>query len=368
MIKGSNSAIRAAQVVRPAAGGIRKHVSLLSAGLNRDRFAPAVYAPADFTLEAIAQDIPTHCIDIGAHTNAAADLRAINELTKQLRGKVDVVHAHGLRAAFIGVLASKRAGIPSLFTAHNLVPPMGKLPRVLLRVIGKTTRRILAVSQAVADTLIAAGLPPEKIIVVPNGISVTAFDLPDTTDVCKEFEIPVHAPLVVGIGRLSPEKGFDILVSAFTSVLSVLPNSHLLIAGDGPEAKSLSTLAANLGSACHLPGRVENPIPYLIAADIVAVPSRQEGQGIVALEAMAARKPVIAANVGGLVETIIPDITGLLVAPENPVELASALTVLLQNPERCREMGVQARSRVEQHYTLERMIENIEAIYITMAG
>lgn len=368
MTNSENSVICVAQVVRPAEGGIRRHVSQLVAGLDGKRFALVVYAPADFSLEAAAQAVPIHTIAIGARTNVAADLSAIRDLTKQLRGRVDVVHAHGLRAAFIGVLAAKRAGIPSLFTAHNLVPPMGRLPRILLRIIGKTTQRILAVSQAVANSLIAAGLPTDKIIVISNGIDVTAFDLLDTSDIRKEFEIPAHAPIVVGIGRLSPEKGFDILVSAFSSVLSVLPNAHLLIAGDGPEAKSLHALAAKLGSACHLLGRAENPIPLLNAADIVAIPSRQEGQGIVALEAMAARKPVIAANVGGLAETIVPDVTGLLVPPENLVKLASALTVLLQNPERCREMGVQARLRVEQHYTLERMINNIEAIYTSTTG
>lgn len=366
MTSGRNSAIRVAQVVRPAEGGIRKHVSLLTAGLNRERFASAVYAPADFTLDAAAQDVPQHVIAISARTNISADLRAISDLTKQLRGSVNLVHAHGLRAALIGVLAAKRAGIPSLFTAHNLVPPTGRLQRVLLRVIGQSTRRILAVSQAVAKSLIAGGLPNTKIHVVPNGISVAAFDTPDTIKVRNDFNIPTNAPLVVGIGRLSPEKGLDLLITAMADVLSVLPDACLLLAGDGPERESLRALARQIDGACYFPGKVENPIPFLKTAAIVAVPSRQEGQGIVALEAMAASKPVVAANVGGLAETIVPNVTGLLVPPENPTELADALISLLQNSSRRDEMGIQGRLRVEQHYTLERMINNIETIYQTI--
>ncbi len=365
-MNGRNSVIRVAQVVRPAEGGIRKHVSLLTAGLDREHFSPSIYAPADFTLDAAAQPIKQHIVAISAKTNISEDLRAINDLTKQLRGNADLVHAHGLRAALIGVLAAKRAGVPSLFTAHNLVPPTGRLQRVLLRIIGQSTRRILAVSQAVADSLITAGFPNEKICVVPNGISVAAFDLPDTTAVRSEWNIPAHAPLVVGLGRLSPEKGFDLLITAFADVLSAFPTARLLIAGDGPERESLHTLAVKLDGACHFPGRVENPVSLLKTASIVAVPSRQEGQGIVALEAMAAHKPVVATNVGGLAETIAPDITGMLVPPEKPDELAKALILLLKDSRRCHEMGIQGRLRVEQHYTLERMIYNIETIYKTI--
>ena len=363
MTGGKYSIIRVAQVVRPAEGGIRKHVSLLTAGLNREQFAPAIYAPADFKLDAEAQNVPQHIVAISARTNIAADLRAISSLTKQLRGNANLVHAHGLRAALIGVLAAKRAGVPSLFTAHNLMPPTGKLQGVLLRVIGQSTRSILAVSNTVAFTLIDAGFSNKKIRVVPNGISVAAFDLPDTTDVRREWNIPAHAPLVVGLGRLSPEKGFDLLITAFTDVLSVFPNARLLIAGDGPERESLHALAIKLDGACYFPGRVENPVSLLKTASIVAVPSYQEGQGIVALEAMAARKPVVATHVGGLTETIVPNITGIFVHPENPDELAKALISLLQNPSRRDEMGLQGRLRVEQHYTLERMINNIETIY-----
>ncbi len=363
MLNTNNSIVRVAQVVRPAEGGIRRHVSLLASGLDSKRFVSAVYAPADFTLDTAAPNVILHPVAISARTNIAADLRLIYALSKQLRGKADLVHAHGLRAALIGVLAAKRAGVPSVFTAHNLVPPMSGLQRILFRAIGRSAKRILAVSQAVADTLTAAGLPNEKIQVVPNGVALAAFDPPDTTDIRAQYHIPNTAPLIVAIGRLSHEKGFDLLLAAFATVCNELPDAHLLIAGDGPELETLRALASEFNVACHFVGRVDNVVPILRAADVVAVPSRQEGQGIVALEAMASRKPVVAAQVGGLAETIVPDITGLFFPPENVSALAENLTMLLQAPARCREMGLQGRRRVEQLYTLERMINNIATVY-----
>jgi glycosyltransferase involved in cell wall biosynthesis len=356
--------VRVAQIVRPAEGGIRRHVSLLTAGLDRKQFAPSVYAPADFTLDTPLKDVPQYPVAIGARTDIAADLRAIGSLTKLLQGNADLVHAHGLRAALIGVLAARRAGIPSLFTAHNLVPPLGRLQRVLLRHIGRMTGRILAVSQAVADTLIPTGIAQSKIHVVPNGVDIALFDIstnPAETRIL--YNIPADAPLIVGIGRLSPEKGFELLVGSFDSVVSRVPAAHLLLVGDGPERHPLLTLANALPckEQIHFAGRVADVIPILHAADVIAVPSREEGQGIVALEAMAACKPVVATRVGGLVETIVPDVTGFL--RQHLSDFMDSVVFLLQNPQRAQEMGREGRKRVEQEYTAERMIHNIETVY-----
>ena len=365
----SDTVIRVAQIVRPAAGGIRKHVSLLAAGLDRRQFAPSVYAPADFTLDTPLPDVPQYAAAIGARTDIAADFRAINSLTRLLKGNASLAHAHGLRAALIGVLAAQRAGIPSLFTAHNLVPRMGRLQRVLLRHVGRTANGIFAVSQAVADTLTAAGLPQNKIHVVPNGIDAALFDAPadvaDSAALRDGYGIPADAPLIVGVGRLSPEKGFDVLLDAFESIAPHSPRTHLLLIGEGPERVALQANAAksDYSVRIHFAGRVENVIPLLALADIVAVPSREEGQGIVALEAMAARKPVVAAQTGGLVETVVQGVTGLLVEAGSGAALAGALSTLLLNPQLGLDMGLHGRRRVEQEYALERMLHNIENIY-----
>src|SRR5947199_8793335 len=97
--------LRVAQVVRPAAGGIRRHVSLLIAGLDRTRFTPTLFAPAEFTLDRPVSDCHHIPLPIAAKTRPLADLRTVRQLANALRGNYDIVHAHGLRGAWIGVLA-----------------------------------------------------------------------------------------------------------------------------------------------------------------------------------------------------------------------------------------------------------------------
>lgn len=364
--------MRVAQVVRPAAGGIRRHVSLLCAHLDRRQFAPSLYAPADFTPDLPIENVPQHRLEIASRTRIAADLRTISDATRQMRDHTDLVHAHGLRAALIGVPAAKRVGVPSLFTAHNLLPPTSLLQRVLLRHIGRSTNAIIAVSHAVADTLVSAGLPAAKIHVNPNGIPIEQYRIHDDLVDTALYSIPEGAAVILAIGRLSPEKGFDVLLDALPHVLAHVSSAYLLLAGDGPEADRLRMQAQNSPATSRIQflGRIADVAPLLHRAHVVAIPSRQEGQGLVALEAMAAGLPVVASRVGGLKETIVDGTTGLLVPPDDPNALASALVRILRDTAQGRiaPMRRQATQRAEQLYTVERMILNIENVYRSLAG
>ncbi len=371
-------------MVRPATGGMRRHVSLLIVALDRTKFTPLLCAPAAFTLEEIpdrpispVQHIP---LEIGARTRPLNDLRAIAKLTRLLRsgrrepeGAIELVHAHGSRAALIGLLAARRARLPGLFTAHNLLPPMGRISRPLFRNVANQATRVIAVSEAVARSLVANGVSESRITVISNGIDLLPFDehkIGATTqdESVRSRHTAATAPTVVAIGRLSPEKGFDLLIDAFETVVQSVPDATLRIAGDGPERADLEARASRspVAERIRLLGRLDDTVPLLRSATVVAVPSRQEGQGLVALEAMAARRPVVATAVGGLMETIVPNETGLLVSPESPVALAEALVALLLTPERCRTFGENGRQRVERHYTLERMMDKIQSLYASL--
>ncbi|HLV81482.1 MAG TPA: glycosyltransferase family 4 protein, partial [Chthonomonadaceae bacterium] len=296
--------------------------------MDRRKVAPTLFAPGDFTLDPPITNVQRVDVPIGAKTEIVADWRAVRVLTKHLRGGFDLVHGHGLRGAWIGALAASRAGIPFLFTAHNLVSPAGLLLRACLRSIGQRAVRAIAVSQAVADMLAAAGFPAEKIVVIPNGIALEPFDAPfDAAETRAAYGIPAGAPLVLAVGRLAPEKGFDVLIEAFGRLSAHVPDARLALVGGGPLEETLKALAGE--RAILFTGPVAEVAPLLRAADVVAVPSRQEGQGIVALEAMAARKPVVASRVGGLAETVIEGETGLLVPPGDAEALAAVLETLL---------------------------------------
>lgn len=355
-------------MVRPATGGMRRHVLTLLQELDRSRFSAALFAPNGFG-DSHPADVSHFPLDIPTRTAPLADLRTARFLARQLRDNFDLVHGHGLRGAWIALLAAHRAGLPVVFTAHNLVPPLGFLSRQCLIALGRHAVRVLAVSRAVADSLVAAGIRREQIVVVPNGIVLEPFERQlDSAAVRAQYGIDTADPLVVAVGRFAPEKGFEVLLNAFSLLRTRLPAARLALVGSGPLDKDLRAQATHeAGSASnasiHFTGFLDDPAPLLRCADVVAIPSRQEGQGIVALEAMAARRPVVASRIGGLTETIMDGETGLLVPPEDPSALAAALETLLIDPEQRHALGQSARHRVEQLFTAERMVRQIEAIY-----
>jgi len=358
--------LRVAQVVRPAEGGIRRHVSLLTATLSRTEFKSTVYAPSAFTLEAVGGVVAANVIpvDIAPVTSAGRDMRAIIALARCLRGTADIVHAHGLRAAFIGVSAAKLAGIPVVFTAHNVPPRPGRLQKLIVSLISAQSDAIITVSEAIAQQFVELGCAKSKLHVIPNGIQLARYSgvVPGER---AALGVREDDPVVIYVGRLSPEKGVRVLLDAFTLVKKSIPTVQLLIVGSGPDEAELRSSALKTRSDIHFTGNRDDVPQLMAAADVVAIPSFTEGQGIVAIEAMASGIPVVASRVGGLVETIQDGVTGMLVSPHSAQELATAIETLLLDDEGAKRMAA-AGSRRAASFTIEAMVEAIQKVYLTM--
>lgn len=360
----SSSKIRIALVVRPAAGGIRSHLATLLKSFDPARYRFTLFAPAyfaDFAAQAGVTHVP---LAIAPRNAFLQDIGAIHSLAQHLHENFNFVHAHGVRGAWVGAQAAARVNLPCLFTAHNLVPRLGLPSRFGLNYAAHRCCKIIAVSGAVSGSLQQNGIGKEKIIVIPNGVELTPFDAPfDAAAFRAGLEItPQNVPLIVAVGRLAPEKGFDVLLRALPLVQEKISSARLILVGNGPEREDLTALAAE-NPAIIFAGFQTEVVSFLRSADVVAIPSRQEGQGIVALEAMAARKPIVASRVGGLEEMIVENETGLLVPPDNSAELAAALVSLLHDSERRTKMGAAGRRRVEQNYTASNMALQTAALY-----
>ena len=355
---------RVAVVVRPATGGMRRHISDLLEHLDRRQFTPTLFAAKDFVPDRPLRDTARCSIDIGAATRPVRDYRTAGELAQLLRDNIDIVHAHGLRGAIIGGLAAQRAGLPYLFTVHNLLPRMNVLQSLIFRELARKAARVIAVSGAVANTLQSVGVERNKIAVIPNGVDSSRPGLQSgSAEFRAENGFSAEECILMGVGRLAPEKGFDVLIAAFALLQPRFPDIRLIIAGDGSEASVLRARAELVSPHIHFLGHTQETGRLFQTADIVIAPSRQEGQGIVPLEAMAASKPVVASRVGGLVETIVEGETGLLVPPDDAPALASALEKLLTDPAQRAALGAAGRKRVVQEYSLQTQIQKIEAIY-----
>jgi glycogen(starch) synthase len=171
---------------------------------------------------------------------------------------------------------------------------------------------------------------------------------------------PPDRPVVLALGRLVFDKGFDLLVSAWPLVRRRVPAAHLVIAGDGPERPRL------VADGVELSGWIPPAEVWRVVDDarLVAIPSRwPEPFGLVALDAAWRARPVVAARRGGLVDIVEHERTGLLVDPESPAALAEAIATLLEDPARACAMGAAARRRARERFGLTRMIDDYERAY-----
>jgi len=215
----------------------------------------------------------------------------------------------------------------------------------------------VAVASAVATALVADGAPAGSVHTIPNGIDIAALRASANGSVPQ---LPDGRPLVVCAARLEVVKGVESLVRA----TALIPGAVVAIAGDGPLEGRLREVAASLGVSERVVflGRLSPIAPLLAAADVVVLPSLSEGLPLVALEAMALARPVVATRVGGTPEAVEDCVTGLLVAPGDPAALANAIERLSDDPDFARTLGAAGAIRVEERFTVKRMVDSYVAL------
>jgi glycosyltransferase involved in cell wall biosynthesis len=333
---------RALLVLGRAAGGMASHVRLLAEHLPAEGWDVALAAP-NVTLRALGHD--GTCLDLGERPRLLWDLRCVLQLRRLARmAGADVIHAHGLRAAGLcGLALGLRP--PLLVTLHN-VPAESPTAAILLRMAKRRTRTWLAVSEAVREGL-RERLPGADALVCRNALGPEWLAPPRVPDMAQTELGWMGGPHVLFLGRMTAEKGLDLLVDAWPRILVRHPNARLWIAGDGPLRDGL---ASQLPMRATMLGHRDDA-PYLVtAADLVVVSSRSEGEGLVALEALATGTPVVAAAVGGLPDVLRGGEFGLLAPPNDPGSLAEAVSRALADlpAQRARAAAGGALVRVER--------------------
>ncbi len=351
-------------VVRPSAGGIRQHVQWLVEALPSCAFT--LRANPGFWKNSLPKNVSFVPFNIRSSTHPLIDYKAIRELRSEL-GNTQVVHAHGVRAGLIGCIAARQANIPSILTVHNSITNASLLQKLALQIVFKSSSVIIAVSQAVADSLLKLGAPNSSIQVIGNGIPLHSFPYGRLRDKARAaLNLPQQAHVVIALGRLSPEKGFDLLSESMAIVRETYPDSFLLLGGTGTEESKLSLLLENHPKN-RMCGYIDNPASFLSAGDVVVIPSRTEGQSLVALEAMALGIPVVASAVGGLIETFGAGRYGILTEAESPKAVATGILKILHDDIGNSELTKSARSYVESTYSLDIMSNRVSRVYTEIA-
>jgi len=353
--------------VRPAAGGIRQHVIDLIRHTPSDEVMHAVAAPEEF-LGNLPSDLSLlSCLplDIAESVHPVRDMKAAMQLATPARNDFEVVHAHGLRAAWVASIARKTRRFTLICTSHNLVP-QNSASRTGLGFIAGQVAGIVAVSPAVEESLINVGVPEDMIIVVPNGVDCDHFGAVREDQALRdafrnEMMIQPRTFVVGCVARLSREKGIDVLIRAAYD----MPDVMFLVAGDGPERTTLQTLAH---PNVRLLGRLDDVRPLLAGVDAFLAPSREEGQGIAVMEAMAAGLPIVASNAGGLGQMLTDGQHALLTQVADARAIVVALRRLQCTPDLRRRITDGARFLVREAYHVKGTAAGVLDIYRELCG
>ena len=351
-------------------GGGEKHLADLANGLALRGFE--VYAaliPAS-PLRGDLSSVPKQNIVELPMRNSLSVASAIKLARFVRQREVDIVHAHVARDYPLAALVARRAGARLVLTRHVLFP-LSRIHKLTLR----RTTRVIAVSQAVADSLQAQGIfDPEKIVRIHNGIDVDRF-VKGREDVAGR-EPGADKKLRVGmIGHLAPIKGPEDFIRA-AAVLSDRRNDvEFVIAGedksrDGEYRRHLEALIRelSLNQRLSLIGWVEDVAKLLPTLDLFVSPSRSEPFGLAIVEAMAAGVPVVSTLSEGAREIVDDNQTGRLVAVADVAGLATSIDELLSDPTERARLSENAQRAVRERFSVEKMVAATEQVYRDAVG
>jgi glycosyltransferase involved in cell wall biosynthesis len=271
-------------------------------------------------------------------------------------------------ANLAGRIAGRIAGVRTIVSGIRVAEKRSRFPLVLDRWTNWLVKMNICVSRGVADFSIrAAGLSPQKIIVIPNGVDVARFSSTTPVDLAQ-FGIPSGSQVLLTVGRLDRQKGLGDLIEAAALVIPKYPRAHFLLVGEGPERAPIERLvrAKGLTDHVHLAGWRPD-IPELLAAgQALVLSSVWEGMPNVVLEAMAAGLPVIATRVEGTPESVTDGETGILVPPQSPAALAAGIEGLLDDAARAGAMGRAGRERAAAHFSWDAMVDRYNELYASL--
>jgi glycosyltransferase involved in cell wall biosynthesis len=297
---------------------------------------------------------------------------------------IDVVQTHILRSLdFLVLLLRYNTDLRVvLWTFHNasfeltadklprykwLRAPKNYSHRLLYRLASRLVGGFIAVSDKVEKAMLQTiGPIQDKITVICNGVDVKRYHRPvDKIGVRDQLGLKADADLISVVATLKEQKGHRYLVEALPSIVPQHPDLHVLFIGDGELREELQAQVErlNLGDHVHFLGNRSDVPELLAASDLFVLPSLWEGLPMALLEAMASGLPIVATEVSGTVQAMIPNETGILVPPGDAQQLAQAIEQLFSDPAQAQAMGAAARRRVQEEFSAQKQADEHLALY-----
>ena len=302
------------------------------------------------------------------------DLSVIRRLVRLCREhQVDLWHAHDYKSNLLGLIVRRFHKMKLVTTLHGWTNMSGRMP--LYAKIDKWSLKYYHAAVCVSDDLLEECLrwrvPRQRCHVVYNAIDTEDYRRRHSVAAAKQkLGVPTDELLIGAVGRLSPEKGFDLLIRAICEVRRMGHRVALQIAGNGDARSDLERLISDLncGEFVRLLGHVADPKAFYEAMDVFALSSIREGLPNVVLEAMAMETPVVATRVAGVPTLVEDGVSGLIIEPSSTHELVAAIERLLVGANLRTKLSSAARRRVEEKFSFARRMEKIVAIYDEVLG
>jgi len=364
-------------------GGNEEHIRTLVKYLDRDRLDVFAAAPKDGEFAPILAEQGVEVFDF--HVAGKFDFGAKRNLVSIVKDNgIDIVHSHNRREDLIGALAARKCGCRAVTTIHDRinmtqdgVRTRGLSSKFYNYILRHWFDRLITVSEATRrDCIEEAGVDPERITHVVNGMDLTRLDI-DVNAEAKRRELGIEAEhLVAGMvarvrGTNIGKKGHQYFLEAAAEVGRKLPEARFVIVGEDDEARSfLEGMAEKLGVRPQVVflGYRGDIIEVMTTFDVAVLPSLFEGLPRTLMEGMALGKPAVGTRVDGIMELVVDGETGILVDARDSGGLAAAMHELLSSPERRATMGAAASARIREVFDGRIMARETGAIYGQLMG
>lgn len=351
-------------------GGAKTHVHLLLEGLTKtDTVQLICFTDGPFAQEAAALGIPTQVVDTGISAT-------VSRLQALIRDeKYELIHCHGARANMIGMLLKRKLDLPVVTTVHSdyrldyLGRPFAALTYGMINKLAlRKLDSWIGVSDATAEMLVSRGFDPQRVFRLYNSVR---FDNLSCKLSRKEFFESVglsvtEQSVVFGIAaRISPVKDMETLIRAFAQTVRAVPDTRLLIAGDGEQRQELEKLAAELcpSGSYRFCGWLDDVDSFYNAIDVNMLTSVSEGFPYALPEGARMHCATIASRVGGVPEIIVHEVNGLLFTPKDLGTLQAHMLRLVQEPALRKTFADRLFAKTEQDFSMDAMLRSQRAIY-----
>ncbi len=304
--------------------------------------------------------------------NASNNLKMLGKSTEVINycrnNKIDIIHCHLPWSGFLGRIVSLRIRIPVIYTEHNIQERYHVATKLLNKISFNFQSLAIGVSQDSTESVIKNIKPKVPVSTVLNGVNTDYFQ--ENTDagkrIRKKYDIPEDACVIGNIAVFREQKAIPDWLKAFRKVNEKYPDVYGLLVGAGPKEDQIKGLVEeyNLGDRLILPGLQTDTLAYFSAIDVFMMSSAFEGLPIALLEAMSMQCCVVSTKAGGVVEVVQEGKNGLLCEVGDYECLANKAAELIEDPGKREEFQFAARERIVDSFSLKRMVDELEGIYI----